>query len=67
VLTTDPGVDVLLPQVTRFSRVYPSEVIAWPKAVLPDLDFSTFGRRLLPTDRVAFEAEGLGTLVALVV
>ena len=59
-----PGIEVILPEVTRFSRVFPSEVLAWPKIEKPDLEFSPLGRLLLPSDRVSVKVEGIGTLVA---
>lgn len=66
VFSADPGIAGLLPIATRLSRTFPSELVAWPRLVKPELEFTTLGRPLLPSDRVAFEVEGLGTLVALV-
>lgn len=60
----DPGIDRLLPLASRYSRVYPSEALAWPKLEKPELEFSELGRLLLPSDRVALTVDSLGTLVA---
>lgn len=60
----DPGIDGLLPTASRYSHVYPSEALAWPKLEKPELEFSDLGRLLLPSDRVALIVDGLGTLVA---
>jgi hypothetical protein len=60
----DPGLDRLLPFASAYSRVFPSEALAWPKLEKPELEFSELGRLLLPSDRVSLTVDGLGTLVA---
>ncbi|MBS1707339.1 MAG: fumarylacetoacetate hydrolase family protein [Armatimonadetes bacterium] len=59
-----PGFSTLVAQSTLVGAVAAGEVLVWPALPKPSLDTSALGRLLLPSDRVTFMVEGLGTLVA---
>ncbi|MBX3110784.1 MAG: fumarylacetoacetate hydrolase family protein [Fimbriimonadaceae bacterium] len=64
VVETWPGFSPLVAQSTLVGSVVAGEVLAWPALPKPTLDESSLGRLLLPSERVTFNVEGLGSLVA---
>jgi 2-keto-4-pentenoate hydratase/2-oxohepta-3-ene-1,7-dioic acid hydratase in catechol pathway len=62
-----PGMDRLLAAATQTGRVFPAEIIAWPKVNKPALEFTDLGRELVAGDRVKISFEGLGVLVIKIV
>ncbi len=63
VVETWPGFSSLVVQSTLVGAVTAGEVMAWPALPKPPLEETTFGRLLLPSDRVSCIVEGIGTLV----
>ena len=62
VVETWPGFSQLVAQSTLVGHVVAGEVFAWPALPKPALEESAVGRLLLPSDRVTFNVEGLGSL-----